>query len=283
MGGSGPRSCFNLHGDMNAVASPLTALKAVADPSRLRLLRLLDRDEFSVGELAGITDIAQSSVSRHLAVLRRAGLVVERAEGVRSYLSLARTPPGDVAPLVAAVMDLVRGSDLEHPEDLTRLDLVRAEREGDREALFDALADDWDALRDRLLGGRLAPPEIASLLVPGGLRIVDAGSGTGVLLPWLSALAGPDGEVIAVERSARMARRAEARAKHLGNVRVERGRIEELPVPDRWADRVVLCLALGHTKDPVVALRRCRRALRPGGQVVVCDVARRSCGVSGTV
>ncbi len=257
---------------MSQVASPLSALKAVADPSRLRLLRLLDLEELSVGELARCTEMRQSSVSRHLAVLRRAGLVEERTEGVRTYTQLAAEPPAEVAALLTTLMELVRSADLEHPSDLTRLVAVRQDREADRETVFDALADDWDALRAQLLGGHLGPAEVTSLLLPAGLRIVDAGSGTGVLLPWLSAAAGPSGSVVAVESSARMARRARDRAKHLANVEVRRGKIEELPVPDRWADAVVLCLSLGHTRDAAAAIERAARALRPGGRLLICDV-----------
>lgn len=255
-----------------AARSPLPALKAVADASRLRLLRLLDREELTVGELARCTGLPQSTVSRHVAALRRAGLVAERSEGVRSWLRLAAADEPGVAALLAAVMDLVRAADLESPEDLARLDAVLREREADREGFFDALADDWDALRRNLLGGRLAPPEVAALLVPGGLRVVDAGTGTGVLLPWLSELVGPEGEVVAVESAAKMARRAAKRAEGLGNVTVRRGRIEDLPVEDGWADAVLLSLSLGHTTDPGEAVARCVRALRPGGRLVVCDV-----------
>ena len=257
---------------MPTATSPLPTLKAVADGSRLRLLRVLDREELSVGELARVTALPQSSVSRHLAVLRRAGLVEDRADGARSYSRLARDAGSDVAPLVQALLPLVRSGDLEHPQDLSRLDALVAERDNDREALFDSLAEDWDALRAQLLGGALGPTEIAALLVPEGLRIVDAGAGTGVLLPWLSALVGESGEVVAVERAARMAKKARARARDLPNVRVERGRIEELPVPDRWADAVVFCLALGHARNVDDVLRSARCALRDGGRIVVADI-----------
>jgi ArsR family transcriptional regulator len=254
-----------------AAADPLPALRGLADPSRLRLLRLLDRAELSVGELARATGIAQSGVSRHLAALRDAGIAAERSEGARTYARVA--PRGDaVPPVVAAVLAHVRSPSFGHEEDLRRLDAVLRAREADRADRFDELAGDWDALRAELLGGGLAPAEVASLLAPDGLRIVDAGSGTGVHLPWLAAVAGPSGRVLAVERSAEMAARAASRAEGLANVEVRRGRIEDLPVEDGWADALVLSLSLGWTADPAAALARCVRAVRAGGRVVVADV-----------
>jgi len=257
---------------MKALDHPLPALRAAADPSRLRLLRLLDREELNVGELAAATAMTQSSVSRHVALLREAGLVEERSEGVRTYLRVASPPPAASAALLAAVLASVRADGFGHGADLERLDRVRRGREEEREAIFDGLAADWDALREELLGGRLSALEIASLLVPARMHIVDAGAGTGVSLPWLSAVAGHEGRVIAVERSAAMAARAKERAAELPNVEVRRGRIEDLPVDDGWADALVLSLALRQTADPAATLARCVRAVKPGGRIVVADV-----------
>ncbi len=266
-----------------SAADPVTLLRAVADQSRLRILRLLDLEELNGGELARCTGLGQSSVSRHVRSLREAGLVEERSEGVSTYLRLAGED-GERAAVVEAVVGMVRDPEFGHEHDLARLERIRAERDGDREQFFDSLAEDWDVLREELLGGGLAPPELLSLLVPEGLRIVDAGTGTGVLLPWLAAVAGPTGEIVAVESSPAMAKRARERAKALSSraasggasatITVRRGRIESLPVDDAWADVVVLSLALGHTRDPAAALARCAAATRPGGRVVVADVER---------
>ncbi|MCE9636733.1 MAG: metalloregulator ArsR/SmtB family transcription factor [Planctomycetes bacterium] len=261
-------------GDASAAPDILRALEALAEPSRLRLLRLLDREEMSVGELAECTGLPQSSVSRHLAALRAAGFVEERAEGVRTLVRRASTPPVSTAALIAPVLDAVRAGDFGHDEDLSALERLRRARTADREALFDSLAGDWDALREELLGGRPGAAELGALFLPRGLRIVDAGTGTGVHLPWLAELAGPEGLVVGVERSGAMAVRARERAKGLANVEVRRGRIEDLPVDDAWADVVLLSLSLGHVDDAEVALRRCARALRPGGRLVVADVER---------
>jgi len=257
-----------------APAAPdlLRALEALAEPSRLRLLRLLDREELSVGELARCTGLPQSSVSRHLAALRAAAFVTERTEGVRTLARRAEAAPAGAEGLLESVLASIRAPEFGHDDDLAALDRLLRERTADRGAHFDELAGDWDALRAELLGGRPTVAELGALFLPRSLRVVDAGAGTGVHLPWLSALAGSEGSVIAVERSAPMAARARERAKDLPNVEVRRGRIEDLPVEDGWADVVLLSLSLGHTDDTETALRRCARAARPGGRVVVTDV-----------
>jgi ArsR family transcriptional regulator len=257
-----------------APAAPelLRALEALAEPSRLRLLRLIDREELTVGELARCTGLPQSSVSRHLAALRAAGFTEERTEGVRTFARRAETAPAGTAALFESVLASVRAAEFGHDEDIAALGRLLRERTADRGARFDELAGDWDALRAEILGGRPTAPEMGALFLPRALTIVDAGTGTGVHLPWLSSLAGEGGTVIAVERSAPMAARARARAKDLPNVEVRRGRIEDLPVEDGSADVVLLSLSLGHTDDAEAALRRCVRALRPGGRLVVADV-----------
>lgn len=260
--------------ETSAAPDLLRALEALAEPSRLRLLRLLDREELSVGELAECTGLPQSSVSRHLAALRAAGFVDERAEGVRTLARRAAAPAPGAAAILAPVLAAVASRDFGHDGDLDALARVVRARAADREAVFDALAGDWDALRAELLGGRPTAAEIGAVFVPAGMTVVDAGTGTGVHLPWLSEIAGPCGRVIGVERSAAMAARARERVRDCANAEVRRGRIEELPVDDGTADVVLLSLSLGHTASPEDALRRCVRALRPGGRLVVADVER---------
>src|SRR5689334_6152112 len=104
---------------MSIVAHPLLrSLEALAEPSRLRLLRLLDREELSVGELAECTGLPQSSVSRHLAALRAAGFVDWRSEGVRTFARRATAPSAESAALLAPVLDAVRAPDFGHDGDV---------------------------------------------------------------------------------------------------------------------------------------------------------------------
>lgn len=258
---------------MKVMADPLPVLEATAHPVRLRVLRLLDRRELSVGELASCLDLAQSSVSRHLNVLRKAGVVEDRSVGVRTYVALVREPAPPLRTLVESVLSLARTRPGDE-DDLRRLADLEAELERTRAERFDELADDWDALRTELLGGQLSAGQVSALLFPGGLRVVDAGAGTGVYLPWLAELAGPDGSVIAVERSAGMLSKARERSAGLDNVSVRFGRLEELPVEDGWADAVVFSLSLGHAEDAAGVLREAVRASRPGARIAVADVVR---------
>lgn len=265
---------MSINAPASAAPSPLHLLKAAADVSRLRLLRLLSRAEMNVGEMVEATGMGQSSVSRHLAALREAGVLVERQDGPRAYSRLADFPPGGSEALLRALRGYVSSPDFGFEDDLAGLERVLRARRAERTAVFDRLAGDWDTLRDELLGGALSAGEVCALLLPSGGRWVDIGAGTGVLLPWLSAIAGPEGEVVAVEAAGAMAEAAIERAAGLeiGNARVEQGDMSALPLPDDWADGAVFSLSLGHADDVGAALGEAVRVTRPGGIVAVADV-----------
>lgn len=256
------------------LSAPLLLLKAAADVNRLRLLRLLSRAELNVGEMVEATGMGQSSVSRHLAALREAGVLSERHDGPRAYSRLSDRQPPESEDLLRALRRLVSASEFGYADDLTRLERVLRARRSQRTAAFDRLADDWDALRGELLGGALSAGEISSLLLPSGGRWVDIGAGTGLLLPWLSAIAGPEGEVVAVEAATAMAESARERVAELGleNTRVEEGDMASLPLSDDWADGAVFSLSLGHADDVGAVLAEAVRVTRPGGIVAVADV-----------
>lgn len=255
-------------------SAPIRLLKAAADVSRLRLLRLLARAELNVGELVEATGMGQSSVSRHLAVLREADILAERQDGPRAYSRLSDRLPPESEPLLRALRAFVAAPEFGYEDDLSGLERVLRSRSDRRTAAFDRLAGDWDAVRDELLGGALAAGEVCSLLLPAGGRWVDIGAGTGLLIPWLAALAGPDGEVVAVDAAGAMVESARERVAALGldNARVEPADMSALPLPDDWADGAVFSLSLGHADDVLEALREAARVTRPGGTVAVADV-----------
>ncbi len=249
-------------------------LRAAGDPNRLRLLRLIDRAELSVGELAEVTDLSQPSVSRHLSALREAGLIEERHEGRRTLSRPADGLPEPAASLSTLLRATYAAPGFGFESDLEGLRALLDRRKADRSSRFDRLAGDWDALRGGLFGGALGPGEVAGMLLPAGSRWVDVGTGTGMLLPWLSALAGPEGEVLAIESSGRMLEAARQRALglRLSNVRLVPGDMARLPAADAWADGLVFSLSLGHAERVDEALSEAARVLRPGGRLAVADL-----------
>ena len=252
----------------------LALLKAASDVSRLRILRLIDRMELSVGDIAELTGMSQPSVSRHLAALRGCGAVQERRLGARTLSRAASKLPPLADQLLAVLRATFDAPDFGFDSDLKALERLRVRRSDDRTARFDRLAGNWDALRAALLGEALGPAEVCSLLIEPGQRWIDVGAGTGLLLPWLSALAGQAGEVLAVEASQRMAEVARRRVAELGlaNVRVEAGDMSRLPAPDAWAAGLIFSLSLGHAEDLDATLAEAARVLAPGGRLAIADL-----------
>jgi ArsR family transcriptional regulator len=259
-----------------SITATLALLKAAGDRDRLRLLRLVDRAELSVGDLVEATGLSQPSVSRHLAALRATGVVSERHDGPRSMSRIVDPLPDALGPLMAVLRAVYGGQDFGDGADLDRLQTILARRKAQRAERFDLLAADWDELRALILGGALSAGEVCSLLAPAGGRWVDVGTGTGLLLPWLSALAGPQGQVLAIEAAEGMAERARERVRSLGleNVRVLSGDMARLPIDDQCVDGLVFSLALGQAEDCDLALAEAARVLLPGGRLVVADVER---------
>jgi ArsR family transcriptional regulator len=241
-------------------------LHALADPTRLRLLRLLGAEELSVGELVGILGMTQSRVSGHLGVLRTAGLVVDRRRGTSAFYSLAET--GEAVETWNALRPTLPESE-EAAEDRRRLaEALRHRREGARE-FFDRVAAEWDGGRSESLGFHAGMAAVAGLL-PRDAVILDLGTGTGALLPLLARYAG---RTVAVDMSREMLVRARERAGAAGGaVDFVRGDVQELPLPGDSVDGVVANMILHHLAHPERAFREMARVLRRGGRGVVVDL-----------
>jgi len=249
-------------------SSLVPPLKALADPTRLRILALLGAEELTVGELTAVLGMAQSRVSGHLAVLREAGLVRDRREGTSAYYSPA--PEGEAVALWEAVRTTLPGGGGPEAADRRRLaGVLRRRRERLRE-FFDRAAGTWEG-RSESLGLDAGGFALAALL-PEELRVLDLGTGTGGLLPMLGEYAG---RVIAVDASRAMLERARDRDEDEG----ARGRAadfvradgERLPFPDASMDGVVANMILHHLARPEAVLREIARVVRPAGHGVVVD------------
>lgn len=260
---------------MSSLASPvgLTDLfKCLGDPSRLRILRALGQAELGVGELADVLGLAQSSVSRHLQQLRTAGLVQDRREGASSLYRLPERPRGEHAsvlwPTVREWLDQLP----EAPGDARRLSAVLAVRRKRSSDLFEQLAPHWDGIRQAQHGDDLRTRALLEL-VPSELTVLDVGTGTGFMLlgvaPRVRAFIGVDASEAMLAR----ARENLAAAGHPG-ADLRLGSMEDLPVEEASVDVVLGNMVLHHAEAPGRALAEFVRVLRPGGRVVLTDLAR---------
>ena len=241
------------------------ALSALADPLRLRAVRLLAHEELQVREIQRILGAGQSRVSNHLAVLRHAGLVeTRRANGAERY---AATPDG--LKLWTSVSPAV--SDAAFPVDDARLKDVLEERAAALpEGGFDAVAGEWDRFQAPFYSAGVREAALLRLL-PRGLRVADVGCGTGLLT---LALAGVAETVEAVDASDRMVRLAREKLRRAGaaNVTVRRASAEKLPFKNGSLDAVFAFHLLRHLVRPADALAEFGRVVKPGGRVVLVEL-----------
>ncbi len=245
------------------------ALKALADPTRLRLLHLLSQHELSVAELTRIVGAGQSTVSQHLAQLRKAGLLADRKDGARCYYS--RTAQTSAASQAwSELSDAIAGSE-EALHDDAALAEVLAAREQEARAYFDRIAD---AIEHEYLPGRTWEGLAKALvrLLPRA-KVADLGIGGGELT---LLLCDASERVIGVDSSEAMLARVRAKAAKAGvaNLELRHGEIEALPLRDGEVGLVVLSQALHHATLPQRALAEAFRVLAPGGRLLVLDLLK---------
>ena len=248
--------------------SLLDIFRALADPSRVRILLLVRRIELSVGELALVLGQSQPRVSRHVRILTEAGLVARAREGAWVFVRLGAAV---VSGPVLAMIDALAGDVA--ADDLKRLEVVRAERAAAADAWFAANAVDWD--KERSLFTREAEVEAAIRAALAGRALgdlVDVGTGTGRMIELLGAEAR---SALGVDRSPEMLRLARGRieAAGLAQAEVRHGDIYALPREAASADTVVLHQVLHFADDPAAVIAEAVRVLRPGGRLLVVDLA----------
>lgn len=248
----------------------LKSLRALADPTRLRIVALLEQAELSVNELQEITRLGQSRISTHLGLLSDTGLVASRRDGKRTFYRLQPTAGGEATEFIRLA---IRGAGElpEHEGDRVNLRRILARREEQAQVYFNQVAGrfdrsygpgrSWQAFGHLLL--RMLPP----------LVVADLGSGEGLLAELLARRCR---KVIAVDNSERMVEfgARKARKNGLKNLEFRLGDLENPPITAESVDVVVLSQALHHAEDPAQALRASFNLLKPGGQLLVLDLVR---------
>ncbi|HXC24749.1 MAG TPA: metalloregulator ArsR/SmtB family transcription factor [Gemmatimonadaceae bacterium] len=243
-------------------------LTALSDPTRSRLLLVLDRQELTVSELCMVLQLPQSTVSRHLKVLGDERWVISRADGTsRRYRIAVEELGGATKKLWTLVRDQVAASPAAQ-QDTQRLQGVLANRRTASQAFFSTSAGQWDRLRMELFGNRLDLIGLLGLLDE-SWTVGDLGCGTGqvseLLAPFVS-------DIIAVDESAAMLNAARKRLQPCGNVTVRHGDLAALPIEDQSLDVALLFLVLHYAADPDAIVREVTRVLKPDGRVLIVDM-----------
>ena len=248
--------------------SIVKTLRAAADPSRLRILLLLQAEELSVAELQEILVMGQSTISTHLAQLKQAGLAEDRRTGKSSLYRLA---DGAIEGVVTDLLAKARAELPEAAADQAAMRRVVKKRQDRMRAFFDSVAGrmgrdyvpgkSWKGLAEAFL--RLLPPA----------TIADLGAGDGTFALLLAQNAQ---RVVAIDSSEKMLEvgREQALRAGISNVDFRLGDMEELPIDTASIDLVFFSQSLHHATHPDRALREAARILRPGGRIVILDLAR---------
>jgi len=249
--------------------------RLLGDEARLRLLRVLDREQLNVTELTGILGLAQSGVSRHLGLLKDAGFVVEERDAGFTYYRLSPSlRTGGQHPLWSvierqfadAASDPVVRADEARLQEVLRL----------RKENFDAHAGPDARDARQLVPGRswAAWSRALGFLLP-RVKVADLGCGEGYLTIEAARWAE---RVIAVDRSAAVLDRAKAlaRRRRVSNVVWKRGELEKLPIRDDTVAVALLSQALHHAAEPARAVAEAARITAPGGRVLVLDLREHS-------
>lgn len=249
-------------------ASLLDRLTTLSDMARLRMMRLLQQEELSVGELARALQLPQSTVSRHLKLLHEGGWIAKRTEGTASLYRLeVQSLERDARELWEVAEPQLR----ETPtlvEDSNRLAEVLAERRTDSKAFFGRIGGEWDALRQTLYGADFTAHALLALLDE-NWTVADIGCGTGNAV---ELLAPHVKKVIAIDREPAMLDAARKRMAGADNVEFRQGDLSRLPLKDAEVNAAVLVLVMHHVEDPAAAISEIARGLARGGTLLVVDM-----------
>ena len=247
----------------------LGVLGSLADPTRLRLLALLDGRELGVLELCDVLRLPQSSVSRHLKVLAGEGWLASRRDGTAHLYRMDDALAGGARRLWRVARAETAGwATLQ--QDALRMERSLAARREEADRFFAGAAREWERLREELYGPAFAQEALLAL-VPRDLVVADLGCGTGDLA---ARLARHVRRVVAVDRSAAMLRAARRRVAGLDNVELHSADLEALPLEDASCDAALLLLTLSYAPEPARLVAEAARVLREGGVLAVADLAR---------
>lgn len=248
----------------------LSALKAVSDETRVRILHILSFGAFSVNEVVEILEMGQSRISRHLKILTEAGLIQTRREGslVYSYL------PESLVPFCTELTNLI----LSYKEDLPgrerdqkQVSIILENREKKSKGFFDRIAGDWESLQEEILHPKVYRSWILENLPNQLHEIIDLGCGPGGLIPYLLPKAK---RVLGVDSSPKMIEAAKAAFGNNESVKLFTAQLESLPMPDNSSEAVVGSMVLHHISHPPAVIEEVARVLKTDGIFCLVDLVK---------
>ena len=250
------------------MSSTLKSLRALSDPTRLRLVALLEQDELSVNELQEVTRLGQSRISTHLGLLADCELVSSRRDGKRTFYKL--NPNAD-AVAGEFIQLAIRGAHelAEHSHDQINLKRVLNRRKEQAQVFFNQVAGRFDRVygpgRSWQAFGHLLLRMLPSIIV------ADLGAGEGLLSELLARRCK---KVIAVDNSEKIVAFGAAKAKKNGlkNLDFRQGDLQNPPIEANSVDLVILSQALHHAENPASALASAAKLLKLGGQILILDL-----------
>ena len=249
----------------------VAALKAAAEPTRLRILKLLSTGELNVKDLTQILGQSQPRVSRHLKLLTEAGLIDRFREGSWVYFHVADGTHG--GELTRQVLAALNDSDAVMVRDQERAGVVKREREASAQAFFEAHASDWDEIRAYHIAEADVEAAMADMLGQGPFDfLVDLGTGTGRILELFGATYA-HGLGIDLNQSMLAYARSKLAEAGLERAQVRQGDLYNLPLDQGAADAVIMHQVLHFLSDPAVAVSEAARVLAPGGRLLIVDFA----------
>ncbi len=263
---------------MSAETSLLETMRALADPTRLRIMRLLASMELAVGELAQVLGQSQPRVSRHVKILCDAHLAERRREGAWVFLRAGGTRVA--SPLTGAVAQLLAQAEDTDPvfagecaQDRTHLDAIRAARQAHSLDYFARFAGQWDQLRSLHIADGPVEAALGEMLAPTAIgRLLDVGTGTGRMA---EVFADAATHVTALDRSPDMLRLARTRLQNLpaGKLDLVQGDFAQLPFAAASFDTVLFHQVLHYAVAPEAVLAEAARVTEPGGRIAIVDFA----------
>jgi ArsR family transcriptional regulator len=250
------------------VAPILDHMTALSDPTRCRMLMLLEKHELTVSELCAVLQMPQSTVSRHLKTLSDDDWVTSRRDGTSRFYSM---PVDDLDSAAKRLWPIIREQVASTPgasQDDRRLRGVLTRRRAKSQEFFASAAGGWDHLRGELFGDEFFLWAVLGLIDP-ALVVGDLGCGTGQLTETVAPYVR---RVISVDGSSDMLEAARHRLGAAKNVELRQGELENLPIENGELDVAMLSLVLHYSPSPARALSEVGRVVRKGGRVLVVDM-----------